>query len=101
MKCQKCSCCCIGRLKLRNFSFTLRKEQRLRVSESRVLKNIFGPNREKVVGQRRGLLNQEPHKYLFFATYYPVFRDSKTKHSGTWLMHRGTFGTLTTIEAST
>jgi hypothetical protein len=32
------------------WSFTLGKEDRLRVYENRVLRNIFGPNREEIRG---------------------------------------------------
>jgi hypothetical protein len=34
----------------KNWSLTLREEHRLRVFENRVLRRIFGPKREKVVG---------------------------------------------------
>jgi hypothetical protein len=32
-------------------SFTLRKEYRLRVFENRVVRRMFGPNRDKVTGE--------------------------------------------------
>jgi hypothetical protein len=34
-----------------NWSLTLREERRLRVFESRVLRRIFGPRRDKVTGE--------------------------------------------------
>jgi hypothetical protein len=37
----------------------LRKERRLRVFEIRVLKRIFGPNRDEVTGGWRKLHNEE------------------------------------------
>jgi hypothetical protein len=40
-------------------SLTLRKEHRLRVFENRVLRGIFGPNRDKVTGEWRKLHNEE------------------------------------------
>jgi hypothetical protein len=40
---------------------TLREEQRLRVFENRVLRRIFGPNREEVTGGWRRLCNEELH----------------------------------------
>jgi hypothetical protein len=45
-------------------SLTLRKEHRLRVSEDRVLRRIFGPKREEVAGGWRRLHNEELHKIL-------------------------------------
>jgi hypothetical protein len=43
------------------WSLTLRKEQRLRVFENRVLRRIFGPKREEVVGGWRRLHNEKLH----------------------------------------
>jgi hypothetical protein len=43
------------------WSFILRKEYRLRVSENRVLRTIFGPNMEEVAGGWRKLHNEELH----------------------------------------
>jgi len=37
----------------------LRKERRLRVFENAVLRRIFGPQRDKVTGERRKLHNEE------------------------------------------
>jgi hypothetical protein len=37
----------------------VREEHRLRVSENRVLRRIFGPNREEVAGDWRRLHNEE------------------------------------------
>jgi hypothetical protein len=42
-------------------SLALREEFRLRVFENRVLRKIFGLQREKVVGGRRKLHNEELH----------------------------------------
>ena len=41
------------------WSFTLREERRLRVSENRVLRRIFGPKRKEVTGEWRKLHNKE------------------------------------------
>jgi hypothetical protein len=43
------------------WSVVLREEHRLRVFEKRVLREIFGPNRNEVTGQRRKLNNGEIH----------------------------------------
>ena len=41
------------------WSLTLREEHRLRVFESRVLRRIFGPKRDRVTGEWRKLHNEE------------------------------------------
>jgi hypothetical protein len=40
-------------------SLTLREDQRMRVREKRVLRRIFGPQREEMVGGWRRLHNEE------------------------------------------
>jgi hypothetical protein len=42
-------------------SLTLREEHRLRVFENRVLRRIFGTNRDEVTGDCRKLHNEELH----------------------------------------
>jgi hypothetical protein len=44
-----------------NWSLTLREEHELRVFEKRVLRRIFRPKREEVVGGMRRLCNEELH----------------------------------------
>ena len=41
------------------WSLTLREEHRLRVSENRMLRRIFGPKRDGVTGEWRKLHNEE------------------------------------------
>ena len=41
------------------WSLTLREERRLRVFENRVLRRVFGPKREEVIGEWRKLHNEE------------------------------------------
>ena len=41
--------------------FTLGEEQRLRVFENKVLRKIFGANKDQITGQWRKLLNTELH----------------------------------------
>jgi hypothetical protein len=43
------------------WSLTLREEHRVRVFENRVLRGIFGPNRDEVIGGWRKLYNEELH----------------------------------------
>jgi hypothetical protein len=45
-----------------NWSPTLREQHRLKVFENRVPRKIFGPNRDKVMGEWRKLHNGELHK---------------------------------------
>jgi hypothetical protein len=42
-----------------SWSLTFREECRLRVFENRVLRRIFGPERDKVTGEWRRLHNKE------------------------------------------
>jgi hypothetical protein len=43
----------------KNWSLTLRQEQRLRVFENRVLRRVFGPKRDEVTGECKKLHNEE------------------------------------------
>jgi hypothetical protein len=43
------------------WSVTLREEHKLRVFENRMLRGIFLPKRDKVMGERRKLHNAEFH----------------------------------------
>jgi hypothetical protein len=43
------------------WSLTLKEEHRLRVSENRVLRRIFGPKRDEVTGEWGKLHNKELH----------------------------------------
>jgi hypothetical protein len=55
-----------------SLSVTLREEHRLRVSENRVLRKIFGPKREKVLRGGRELLNEGLH--ILDSSSYSVIR---------------------------
>jgi hypothetical protein len=48
--------------------FAIREECKLRVTEDRVLRKIFGPKREKVKGGWRKLLNEEVYN-LYSSPY--------------------------------
>ena len=50
------------------WSLTLKKELMLRVFENRVLRRIFGPERDEVTGEWRRLHNEE----LMFCTPHPI-----------------------------
>jgi hypothetical protein len=52
------------------WSLTLREEHRLRVFENRVLRRIFGPKRDEVLGDMRKLHKEELHNlYLLLAKH--------------------------------
>jgi hypothetical protein len=53
------SCLLSKNLKIGDGSLTLREEHRLRVFENRVLRRIFGPKRDGVMGESRKLHNEE------------------------------------------
>jgi hypothetical protein len=60
-----------------NWPLTLREEYRLRVSENRVLRKIFGPKMEEVAGDWRRLHNEELHiSYMF---NYVLFESSNQR----------------------
>ena len=42
-----------------NWSLTLKEEHLLRVSQSKVLRRIFGPKRDKIAGEGRELYNEK------------------------------------------
>jgi hypothetical protein len=42
-----------------SWSLTLREECRLRVFENKVLRKVFGPKRDEVIGEQRKLHNEE------------------------------------------
>jgi hypothetical protein len=52
----------------KTWSLTLREEHRLKVSENRVLRRIFGPKTDKVTGEWRKLHGEELHN-LYSSTY--------------------------------
>jgi hypothetical protein len=57
-------------------SVTLREEQRLRVFENRVLRRIFGPKWDEVMGEWRKLHNGELHN-LYSST--DIIRQMKSR----------------------
>jgi hypothetical protein len=50
---------------VKQWSLTLRKEHGLRVFENRVLRRIFGPNRDEVTEDCRNLYNEELHNFHY------------------------------------
>jgi len=54
-----CVCVCVCVYIYIYIYISLRKERRLRMSENRVLRKIFGPKRDEVTGEWRKLHNEE------------------------------------------
>jgi len=60
----------------KSWSLTLREERKLRVFEKRVLRKIFGPKRDEVIGEWRKLHNVELN-YLYCSPN--IFRAIKSR----------------------
>jgi hypothetical protein len=58
------------------WSLTLREEHRVRVFENRVLRRIFGPKRDEVMGEWRKLHNEELHNLY---PYPDIIRQVKSR----------------------
>jgi hypothetical protein len=51
------------------WSLTLREEQRLRVFENKVLRRIFGPKRDEVMGESKSKFVKNEHVWYTFERY--------------------------------
>jgi hypothetical protein len=60
----------------------LREERRVRVFENRVLRGIFGPKRDEVIGVRRQLHNDELHDLYSSPTFVGVIKPTKMRWAG-------------------
>jgi hypothetical protein len=59
------------------WSLTLREEHRLRAFENRVLRRIFGPRRDEMMGDWRKLYNEELHN-LYSSSNIVIMMESKS-----------------------
>jgi hypothetical protein len=69
------------------WSLTLTEEIRLRVFENRVLRGIFGPKRDKVMGEWRKLHNEELHNLYSSSDIIRLFMSRRMRWAGhvyTW-----------------
>ena len=63
-------------------SLTMREERRLKVFENRVLRRIFGPKRDEVIGERRKLHNEEINDLCSSPNIVRVMKSRKMRWAG-------------------
>jgi hypothetical protein len=64
------------------WSLILREEYRLRVFENRVLRKIFGPKRDKVLGVWRKSHNVELHNYYSSPSIIKMMKSRRMRWAG-------------------
>jgi hypothetical protein len=68
---------------VRNFvSLTLREKDRVRVFENRILRRIFGPQRDEVTGDWRKLHNEEFHNLYSSPNIIRMIKQRRLKWAG-------------------
>ena len=65
-----------------SWSLTLREERRLRVSENRVLRSIFGPKRDEVTREWRKLHNEELNDLYCLPNIVRVIKSRRMRWAG-------------------
>jgi hypothetical protein len=64
------------------WSLTLREDRRLKVFEKRVLRRVFGPKRDEVIGERRKLHNEELNDLYSLPDIVRVVKSRRMKWAG-------------------
>jgi hypothetical protein len=64
------------------WSLTLREEHRLRVFENRVLRRIFAPKRDEVMGGLRKLHNEELHDLYSSPSMIRIVKSRRMRWAG-------------------
>jgi hypothetical protein len=67
---------------------TLREEHRLRMFENRMLRRIFGPKRDEVIGGSRKLHNEELHNLYSLPSIIRMTKSTRTR----WVWHVARMG---------
>ena len=65
--------------KKKTWSFKLRQERRLRVFENRVLRRIFGPERDEVTGDWTTLHNEKLYAFYSLPNIIRLIKSKKTE----------------------
>jgi hypothetical protein len=66
------------------WSLTLWEEHRLRVFENKVLRRIFGPRRDEVIGGWRKPLNEELHNLYSLPSIIRMVKSRRMRWQGMW-----------------
>jgi hypothetical protein len=66
----------------KTWSLTLREGHRLRVFENRVLRKIFGPKRDGILGVSRKLHNEELHNSKFSSNIIKMIKSRRMRLAG-------------------
>jgi hypothetical protein len=64
------------------WSLTLKEEHRLRVFENRVLRGIFGPKRDVIIGGWRKLYNEEFHNLYCSPSIIRIIKSRRMRWAG-------------------
>ena len=64
------------------WSLTLREERRLRLSENRVLRRVFGPKRDEVTGEWKKLHNEELSDLYSLTNIVRVVKSRRLRWAG-------------------
>jgi hypothetical protein len=64
------------------WSLTLKKEQKLRVFENRVLRRIFRPKRDEVTGDWRKLHNEKLHNFYSSPNIITMIKSRRMRWAG-------------------
>jgi len=70
------------------WSLTLREERRLKLFENRVLRRIFGPQKDKITGELRKLHNEELNDLYSSPNIFRVIKSRRMR----WAEHAARMG---------